>query len=139
MNTICLLQLLLEYDLENKNYKVPMRAQLLFFNLYKHLHVYLSYEVLVSCQIMQIQQMLSSREYLIIEHVLLFFPRKTQACAFIYFCKNILPLLFAYTKCNSMKAFPPFNQVFFNFTRFFCLFGATYFILYELAIKELYV
>ena len=116
-----------------------MRAQLFFF-INICMFTLVTRYVLVSCQIMQIQQMLSSREYLIIEHVLLFFPRKTQACAFIYFCKNILPLLFAYTKCNSMKAFAPFNQVFFNFTRFFCLFGATlYFIVYELAIKELYV
>ena len=33
---------------------------------------------------MQIQQMQSTLEYLIIEQVLLFFPRKTQACAVIY-------------------------------------------------------
>ena len=61
------------------------------------------YEVLVSRQIMQIQQMLSSREYLIIEHVLLFFPRKTQVCAFIYFCKNILPLQVA-SRVRTLKA-----------------------------------
>ena len=78
--------------------------------------------------------MLSSREYLIIEHVLLFFPRKTQACAFIFFVK--ISCLYSLL----LESVRTLNATHINFTRFFCLFGATlYFIVYELAIKELYV